>query len=232
MSVSWFEAINKNSADEFFYAVQSKEVADTYVKATGNQEYTPALYLARISPSGSKAMLSHLLSLDADLSLLATTEDCTLRKRCTTIGNLASWMWEQGRDVKTSIIYDSLVQLNNGTYRDPSNPAAEKNAQRWKKGWQPCITTGLGGKWKPGCGVPGISYVSSARRAVRNTAIGVGIAAKGVATGVGYVGWGVASASHAVLTSPFFLVSMVLTSVGGKTRKYKKRGSRSKTRKN
>lgn len=220
--MSWYDAINKNSVPAFKRAVPSKAVADKYNPASQNQEYTPALYLARISPSNAKEMLSHLLALDADLSLLAKTEDCMVRKHCTTIGNLASWNWQEGLSTKTNIMYESLVELNKGTYKDPSNPTAVQNGLRWKKGWQPCLTTGIGGKWKPGCGIPGISYVTSARRTLRNTGIGVGKGVGAVAT-VGLYG---AQGLHKVMTGPFFLTGMAVSLLmqrGGKKHSRKTR---------
>lgn len=227
---SWYDAVNKNSVQDFIRLVPNKQVADTYVPASHKQEYTPALYLARISPSDAKPMLSHLLALDADLSLLAKTEDCTVRNHCTTIGNLASWSWQEGLDYKTQIMYHSLVELNEGKYKDPSNPHAEKNATKWKKGWQPCLTTGLGGKWKPGCGIPGISYISSAKRGVRNTGIGVGKGTKALAIGVGYTGLYAAKGVGAVLSSPFFLTALIIDASirrgGRSTRKHQRRNKR------
>jgi hypothetical protein len=207
---SWYDAVNQNSVKDFRRLVANKQVANTYIPASHNQIYTPALYLARISPSNAKQMLSHLLELDADLSLLAKTEDCMIRNHCTTIGNLASWRWQEGLDFKTEIMYHSLVELNEGKYKDPSNPLAEENARRWKKGWQPCVTTGLGGKWKPGCGIPGISYISSAKRAVRNTGIGVAKGTKQAAMIVGYTGLLAGKVAGTVLTSPFFLTAVIL----------------------
>jgi len=242
--MNWFDAINRNDINLFMHIVANKQIADTYLQTTDGQEYTPALYLARISPYGSKQMLSHLLALDADLSLLARTEDCKIRRRCTTIGNLASWNWQEGLNFKTNIMYNCLVDLNEGHYYDPQNPWANQNAIRWEKQWKLCITTGLGGRWKPGCGIPGISFVSSARRGVRDVGIGIaripheiskstqqfarstGSVVRGVGhigLGVGLLGFGIAKGVGRLLTSPFFLTMLILGLHGGKTRKSKRR---------
>jgi len=167
------DAIHGGKLEDFKKAVPTKAVADTYVNATlSKQSFTPALYLAKISPKSAHEMLSYLLEIDADLSLLAKTEDCMIRDKCTTIGNLASWSWQGGLPYKSDAMYQMLTDLNKGTYKGLSDAATDAG-QKWKKGNQACITTGLGGKWKPGCGIPGISVISSIRRSARNSILGV-----------------------------------------------------------
>ena len=222
---NWFDAINYGYMPDLQKFVNTENVND-YVSASGSQEYTPVLYLARISPRiVAKDMLSYLLELGADLSLLAKTEDCMMRGRCTTIGNLASWRWATGPG-KTDVMYDSLVEINNGTYKDKLNPKGEAAALKWKKGWQPCVTTGLGGEWKPGCGVPGISYFSSLRRAARNTALGTGYVAGQTVKATGYV-------AGTILTSPFYLTPILVGALMGRGRTGRnRRNKKRKTRRN
>jgi hypothetical protein len=223
---TWYDAINYGSMQELQKFVTPENV-NTYLPSSGSQEYTPVLYLARISPRiVAKDMLSYLLELGADLSLLAKTEDCMMRGRCTTIGNLASWRWATGPG-KTDVMYDSLVDINNGTYIDKLNPKGQAAALKWKKGWQPCVSTGLGGKWKEGCGVPGISYVSSLRRTARNSAMGTGYV---VGTVVGQTAKATGYVAGTLLTSPYFLVAAILR--GGKTKRVRNSKKRNTLRNN
>ena len=195
------DAVDNDDLDMFKSAVTEDNI-NTYVtmgddgKATGvlGDEYTPVLYLARKSPPKNfKEMLSHCLDLNADLSLNAKTLDCRGMigsKRCTTIGNLASWRESKGWNGIMGV-YDILVKMNRGEPDLFHSNIANTNAMQWKKTtFLPCIT------WKPGCGIPGISVTSSLRRSARlagKVVAGAPVAAAGAAAGTVAAGVGVGS---------------------------------------
>jgi len=238
----WVNAVNGDNLDLFKSAVTQANI-DNYVTVVGGDEYTPVLYVARLSPPKNfKEMLSHCLDLNADLSLKAKTSDCMGimgSKRCTTIGNLASWRESKSWNGDQMGVYDLLVKMDKGEPDLFFSNIANTNALRWKKTvFGRCISS----TWKPGCGVPGVGVLSSARRTARFAGkavaaapvAAVGAVAGTAASAVGIGAIGVAGISKSPIASGLIGYQLGKSMSGGRksSRKSKSRKSRKSRRRN
>ena len=236
----WVNAVDNDNFDLFKTAVNEGNI-DNYVTVASGDEYTPVLYLARLSPPKNfKEMLEHCIDLNADLSLKAKTSDCMGvigSKRCTTIGNLASWRESKSWNGDQMGIYDILVKMDKGEPNLFHSNIANTNALRWKKiPFAFCISS----TWKPGCGIPGIGVLSSTRRTARfagKAVVAAPVAAVGAVAGtaasaVGIGAMGVAGISKSPLAAGVIGYQLGKRMAGGRksSRKSKNRKSRKSRR--
>lgn len=191
----WFEAIRCNETGELVRLVNKGNVNTRAKEEGGGGEYTPVQFLARISPGNSPAMLEYLLSLDADLSLMANTVDCMIKRYCTTIGNLASYRigdkgkwWNSKADL--DLYYHQLDEANKLRAYSAEREAALENVNKIKLAKCNPKTSfmydALSQLKQEGKNVPGLnisSWVSrGARKLLRGTAaVGVGALVLGAA---------------------------------------------------
>jgi hypothetical protein len=238
---SWVLAVDSDDLEMFKTAVTDNNI-NTYVTIASGDEYTPVLYVARLSPQKSfKEMMMHCMDLNADLSLKAKTIDCRGMMgstRCTTIGNLASWRESKGWNGDPMGVYDILVKMDNGEPNLFVSNMANTNAMKWKKTvFLPCMT------WKPGCGVPGIGVGSSLRRSARllgKAVVAAPVAAVGAAAGTAAAAGAVGSlAVSRIAKSPVgpaylgYQVGQVgqVGKMSGGRKSYRKSRGRSRSRK-
>jgi len=169
----WFEAIRCNDTNELMRLVTKTNVNTRVTEEGGGGEYTPVQFLARISPGNSLEMLKYLLSLGADLSLMAHTVDCIsiISRYCTTIGNLASYRigdkckWWDSKAHKESF------------YNRGKNPSSMDKHCHSKTN---LMYDALSELKQEGKNVPGLNISSWVTRGARKLLRGTGEAAKGV----------------------------------------------------
>lgn len=136
-------------------------------------------------------------------------------------------------------IYDILVKMNKGEPNLFYSNIANTNALRWKKTpFALCISS----TWKPGCGIPGISVLSSARRTARFAGkavaaapvAAVGTIAGTAASAVGIGAMGVVGISKSPLAAGVIGYQLGKRMAGGRksSRKSKNRKSRKSRRRN